>query len=222
MKSKHTNRWQLNIIGVSAIAGLVALLVIGLVEVLLVFRDVGYNPVVESISSLGLRSLGWLQTISFLLGGLLIEVFTIGLYLDIRRNIASQLGVGILVFFGFGLLLIAAFRTQPADVPQTIEGAIHSFTARTIFLLFPLVCFLLAPSLRADHRWRNLFVYNILAGALGAIFVVIWLVLSYRINWFGLYERILVANVTIWLGAMAVQLLRLSLREGWRIVKVES
>ncbi|MFC1934462.1 DUF998 domain-containing protein [Chloroflexota bacterium] len=221
-KSAQTKRWQLNIISVSAIAGLVALLVMGLVEILLVLRDVGYNPVVESISSLGLRSLGWLQTISFLLGGLLIEVFTIGLYLDVRRNITSQLSAGILVFFGFGLLLIAAFKTQPAGAPQSIEGLIHSATARTVFLLFPLVCFLLVPSLRADNRWKNLFVYNIVAGALGAIFVVIWLVFSTRINWFGLYERILFANATIWLGVMAVQLLRLSLREGWRIVKVES
>ncbi len=65
IKSTLAHRWQLNIIGVSAIAGLGALLVMGFVEILLVFRDVGYDPVVESISSLGLRSLGWNPTITF-------------------------------------------------------------------------------------------------------------------------------------------------------------
>ena len=115
----------MNIIGTTAIAGLIAIFVMGVTELLLIFRDVEYNPVIESISSLGLLSLGWVQTISFLIAGLLIEVFTIGLYLNIRHRVTSQISVGILVLFGFGLLLIAAFRTQPTGTPLTVEGMIH-------------------------------------------------------------------------------------------------
>ena len=204
----------MNVIGLTAIAGLIAIFVMGVTELLLIFRDVEYNPVIESISSLGLRSLGWVQTISFLIAGLLIEVFTIGLYLNIRHRVTSQISVGILVLFGFGLLLIAAFRTQPTGAPQTIEGMIHSFTARTIFLLFPIACFLIAPNLKADERWKALFIYTMAAGVLAAVLVIIWITFSSRINWFGLYERLLVANATIWLGVMAIQLLRLSRRKG--------
>lgn len=214
MKSVRTNRWQLNVIGLSAIAGLIAIFVMGVTELLLIFRDVEYNPVIDSISSLGLRSFGWVQTISFLIAGLLIEVFAIGLYLNIRHRVTSQISVGILVLFGFGLLLIAAFRTQPTGTPQTIEGVIHSFTARTIFLLFPIACFLIAPNLKADERWEPFFIYTMAAGVLAAILVIIWIAFSSRINWFGLYERLLVANATIWLGVMATQLWCLSRRIG--------
>ena len=163
--------------------------------------------------------MGWIQAISFLVGGLLIEVFAIGLYLSIRYSIGSRISVGTLVLFGFGLLLIAAFRTQSTESPQTIEGMIHMITARTIFILFPIACFSMATGLKVDQRWKSLFGYTIATGILAAILVVTWIVFSSRINWFGLYERILVANATIWLGVMAFKLFRLSLKQHWRIVE---
>jgi MFS family permease len=158
--------------------------------------------------------MGWLQTIGFLTVGLLVEVFVWGLLFSIRGERGFGFGISLLVCFGFGLLLIGAFRTDPIGGQHTIEGMIHSITSRAVFLIFPIASLLIAHSLRKDSRWRGLFVYTIAMSGLALALVIGWLCLSDELSWFGLYERILVANAVVWVVIMAIRLLRLSLSAG--------
>jgi len=54
----------------------------------------------QSISSLALTSMGWIQTIGFMLIGLMIESFTAGLYLNINRRRGFGFGTALLAFSG--------------------------------------------------------------------------------------------------------------------------
>ena len=153
--------------------------------------------------------MGWLQTISFLAAGLLIEVFVAGLLFSIRRARGFCLGIGLLVCFGFGLLIIGAFREDPAGPTHTIQGTIHTITAATVFSIFPVASLLIAFSLMKDPYWKGLFLHTVVATGL-ALFLVLILLFS-EPSWLGLYERILVANAVIWVEIMAIRLLRLSL-----------
>jgi hypothetical protein len=155
--------------------------------------------------------MGWLQTIGFLAIGLLMEIFVAGLLFNIRRGRVFSFSAGLLVFFGFGLLLIGAFRTDPTGAARTVEGMIHSATASIVFWLFPIAILLLAPSLRNDPRWRGLFLYTITTAAVCVVLMLMRIWLPEELSWFGLYERILVALMVIWVEVMAIQLLRLSL-----------
>ena len=204
---------RLNLFGIVALAGISIPLLMLLAEFVLIYFNPEYNPIIESISALGLKPLGWVQSISFLIIGLLIEVFTFGLYFSVRRGRGFGTSIAILALFGFGLLLIGAFRMQPTGSPPTTEGVIHSITARVIFTLFPIACFLIALSFRVDPHWKALFIYTVVVGAVGSIFIVCWIHFPSQINWFGLYERLLVANAVIWLEVMSANLLRLSLRQ---------
>jgi hypothetical protein len=80
-----------------------------LANIIAAFSAPGYNPIRDSISSLAFTPMGWLHTIAFLAMGLLMEIFVAGLLFGIRGVRGLGLGVGLLVCFGFGLLLIAAF-----------------------------------------------------------------------------------------------------------------
>ena len=211
MKRIESFRQRFNAFGLVALAGFVIPLVMIVTEVLLIYFNVGYDPLIESISALGLKPLGWVQSISFLVIGLLIEVFTIGLYFAVRRKKGFGTGIFILSLCGFGLLLLGSFRTQPIGAPMTFESGLHLFTARTIFILFPISCFLIAFSLKSDANWHSLFVYTIVTGIITFILVLLWIQIS-TIYWFGLYERILVANEVIWLEVMSARLLILSFR----------
>ena len=221
MVTKHIRslRRRLNIFGVVALAGLLVPIVMIMTEGLLIYLNPGYNPMIETISVLGLKPLGWVQSISFLVIGLLIEVFAFGLYFVVRRRKGFGVSIGILALFGFGLLLIGAFRTQPMGSPRTIENIIHIIAARTIFAFFPITCFLIAFSLKSDPNWRVLFIYTIISGSIQTVLVIIW-GLSPTIYWFGLYERLLVANAVIWLEVMSVRLLILSFRGPTLISKI--
>ena len=205
---------RLNIHSSLALAGIVGRIVFVVGDLAASLSTPNYSPVSNSISSLALTPMGWLQTVGFLAMGLLVEVFVHGLLFNIRRARGFHLSIGLAVLFGFGLLLIGAFRTDPTGTPRTIEGIIHLATAYSVFWLFPIAILLLTPSLKGDPNWNNIFVYTIAAGALGLALVMASLRLTDRAGWFGLYERILVANMIIWVEVAAVQLLRLSLRGG--------
>jgi hypothetical protein len=124
--------------------------------------------------------------------------------------------IGLLVFFGFGLLLIGAFRTDPVGRPDTIEGTIHGLTATGAFWLFPIAILVLAPSLKNDPNWKNIFIYTIVAGILALVLVLVLGFIQDDIGWFGLLERLLVANMIIWVEVAAIKLLRLSLNRGMK------
>ena len=210
----------LNVYGILALAGVVGPFVLIVADNIAAFSDPGYNLIRDSISSLALTPMGWIQTIGFLAIGLLVEIFVGGLLFNIRRGRGFAPSIGLLVCFGFGLLLIGAFRTDPVGAPHTIEGTIHSVTATTVFCLFPIAILSLAPSLRNDPNWKDIFVYTVVTSVFALALMIGRLGLPGQLSWSGLYERILVANTVIWVEVMAVRLLRLSLSRERQAEKV--
>jgi hypothetical protein len=210
VKSLYEN---LNIHSALAFAGIAGPLVLIATDVTAAFSNPGYNMVRHSISSLALTSIGWLQTIGFLAIGLLVEIFTAGLLFNIRRARGFHIGIGGLVFMGFGMLIIGAFRTDPIGTPDTVEGTIHSLAAMVVFWLFPIVSLLIAPSLKKDPYWRNIFKYTLVTGVLALALVLLVGFLEDTASWFGLAERILVLNMIVWVEVTAIKLLLLSVRQ---------
>jgi hypothetical protein len=89
--------------GILALAGIVEPLVLVALDIAAAVSEPKYSLIRDSISVLGLTSLGWIQTIGFVVFGLLVEIFTAGLFLNIHRRHLFDLGIGLLTFFGFGL-----------------------------------------------------------------------------------------------------------------------
>jgi hypothetical protein len=205
---------RLNIHSALALAGMAGPLVLIITDFTAAFTSPGYNMARDSISSLALTRLGFLQTIGFLAIGLLVEIFTAGLLFNIKGVRGFRFSIGLLVFFGFALLLIGAFRTDPIGGPDTVEGTIHSLAATGAFWIFPVAILIIAPSLRNDPHWKGISPYTGIAGLLAVAFVITLGVLPDDISWFGLLERILVANMIIWVEVAAIDLLRLSVHRG--------
>lgn len=201
---------RMNVHSGLALAGIAGPVVLIVTDLTASMVNPAYSPVRDSISSLALTRIGWLQTIGFLAIGLLVEIFVAGLLFNIKGVRGFHLSIGILVFFGFALLLIGAFRTDPAGAPDTIDGTIHTIVATGAFWLFPIAVFIIAPSIRHDPRWRSLFPYTIVAGSLGFMFVIMLGIFQDGTSWFGLLERLLVANMIFWVAVVAVRMLRIS------------
>jgi hypothetical protein len=202
----------LSITGILALAGVLGPLVLIAGDFSAAFTSPHYNLFHDSISSLALTRMGWLQTIGFLAIGLLVEIFVAGLLFNIRPRRGFRPSVALLVFFGFGLLMVGAFRTDPVGAAGTIEGTIHGIASKAVFFIFPVAVLLIAASLRSDPRWKRLSIYTVVAGILGFLLIVA-VFLADNTSWFGLFERLLVVNMIVWVEVIAIQLLRLSL--GW-------
>ena len=203
---------RLNINTVPALVGIVGPIVVVVGDIAASLSTPDYSPIRDSISSLALTGIGWLQSICFLAMGLLLEIFIAGLFFNIRRARGFHAGIGLLAFCGFGLMLIAAFRMDHPGTQRTIAGIIHTVASYGLGLLFPIAILLLTPSLKSTPNWRNIFVYTLVAGVL-AFGLIIGALLTEQTGWFGLYERIIVANAIIWVEVVAIHFLRLLLRQ---------
>jgi len=203
---------KLNIHSLLAIAGVVGPLMLTVGDLVAAFSDPKYSLVKNSISSLALTNIGWLQTIGFLALGLLVEIFTTGFMFNVKRYKWFHLGIALFVFFGFSMLLIGAFHTDPVGIERTTEGRIHGYIATTTFTLFPfaILCFL--PSLKRDTKWKNLFSFSRIVVYLGIALLILTRIFQETSGWFGLVERLLVANMIIWIEVSAVRLFVLSLK----------
>ena len=184
--------------GILAWAGIIGPLVLVALDITAAISQPKYSLIKDSISALGLTSLGWIQTIGFVVFGLLVEIFTAGLFLNIRRKHLFDVGIGLLTFFGFGLAMIGLFRTDPIGGLPTWSGRIHVWAAYSVLGLFPVSLAMLLSSIRDDPNWRGLYHYTVVTGVLALGMAVGRLFLPSNINWFGIYERILVGNVIIW------------------------
>ena len=200
---------RLNINGVPALAGIVGPIVVIVGNLATALFAPNYNPVSDFVSSLALTPMGWIQSLSFLVMGLLEVIFVAGLFFNIRRARGFRPGIALLAFGGFVVLLIAAF---PMDQPYwgATAGTIHRAAFYGLALGFPIAILLLTPSLKTTPNWKNIFVYTLAAGIL-ALGLIIGVFLIDTAGWFGLYEMIIVGNMIIWVEVVAVHLLRLSL-----------
>jgi len=203
---------HLNIDTVPALLGIVGPIVVVVGDIVASLSIPGYSSVRDSVSSLALTPIGWLQSICFLAMGLLLEIFVAGLFFNIRRARGFRASIGLLALCGFVLMLIATFHMDAPGGLHTTDGIIHTIASYGLGLLFPVAILSLAPSLKSTPNWRNISVYTLVAGVL-AFALIIGAFFTEQTGWFGLYERIIVANAIIWVEVVAVHLLRLSFRQ---------
>ncbi len=188
---------------------LLFLLVMTLVEAL----EPGYNPVQSTISQLVFGPYGWIQTWLFFVFGVLLIVFVLRLYVAIPKNKMVILGIAFLFFTAIGFFLVGAFPTAPPGVKDPpLYAHIHGVVAKLQTVLFPFICFLVAPGMKADSRWRGFYIYTLATGVIGFILLIPGLMPESE-RWSGLQERILMLNGFIWIEAGASHLLQLGIRE---------
>ena len=201
---------RLNIQGLLALAGVlgpIALLIGNYVPAL---TTPGYNLLRDSISSLALTHLGWVQTIGFLSVGLLVEIYVVALLFSIKPRHGFGFGIVLLTLVGFGILMLASFRTNLPGV-LSFEGSIHGIASKTVFIIFPIAAGLISFSMKHDPRWKHLYLYTVATAVFGIILSVVTATFD-NTNFFGLFERLLVANMVIWVEITAIRVILLSLR----------
>ena len=193
-----------------ALCGATGPLILVAMDLVAALTQPKYSLVHDSISALSLTSVGWIQTTGFMLIGLLIEAFTAGLFLNIKRRRGFGFGIALLAFFGFGMLVLGVFHINAVGAPATFYSRIHITAAYSVLGLFPVALALMFSSIKNDPRWRALFPYTVGAAVFALIVAVGRLFLPAGFSWFGLYERVMVLNAISWLEVFAIGLLRMS------------
>jgi hypothetical membrane protein len=206
---------RLSVNSVPGIVGVVGPIIVIAGDLTASLTTPGYSLVRDSVSSLALTDIGWLQSICFLAMGVLLEIFVCGLFFNLHRARGFYAGVVLLALCGFVLLLIATFHMGHPGAPE-IDGTIHTIASYSLGLLFPIAVLSISPSLKKTPNWKGIFVYTLAAGVLG-FGLILGAILGDQRGWFGLYERIIILNALVWVEVVAIHYLRLFRRQQLRL-----
>jgi hypothetical protein len=183
-----------------------------------------YDPLRHSISTLALGSaFGWIQSLNFLVAGVLTLAFAVGVRRALRLEMRSIWGPALIGLWAAGLIGAGIFTTDPdigypPNTPYPIQvswhGALHNLAAGLGFPALVIACLVFARwyARRGERGWA---VYSAISGVIVLVAVVL---ASYAFPrafpqtegvgaFGGVFQRIAVICGWGWLTALAIQLL---------------
>jgi len=176
-----------------------------------------YNPLRHPVSSLALGNLGWIQAVNFLITGLLLIVFAVGLWRTLQPAFWRSFLVGLV---GIGLIGAGLFVTDPVSgyppgtslmmAEYSTAGRIHDLFSILTFLGLPLTCLMFGfRFLRArKYGWA---VYSAGSGIAMFVFFVLASMGFSQIPGYtdlaGLFQRLSIVSGLGWISLLAFHML---------------
>ena len=146
------------------------------------FTRAGYSQWRHYVSQLATGPGGWVQVTNFVVCGLLVFAFAIGLRKSIKGTRGSVAGPVLLGLFGLDLVAAGIFSTDPAlGYPvgaaqvHTMHGMIHGFAGLGAFVfLLPPAAFVMSRHFNAqgERRWASY------SAGVGALVIVIFIAMT--------------------------------------------
>jgi hypothetical protein len=120
----------------------------------------GYRAWCQMVSELCLGKRGWVQVANFLICGLLLLGFSVGLGQVLPSGPGALWGPILLGLFGLGLILSGLFVGEP----HTPQGMIHVLAGLLVFSSLPLASFVLAWRFASNPAWHGWALYSLVTG----------------------------------------------------------
>src|SRR5919112_3856152 len=166
---------------------------------------IGWNPVTNPAgawpSGLALGSYGFAQVANFVVSGLLLAFFSLGLHLGTKEGHGPPLGPAFLFVAGTAMILMG-FETDPIRRigPRSLHGLIHDAAFVIFVLAFLAALFSLWRRLEADPRWRGHARYTLATGILAVLLLLMP----------GVAYYLLIVTLLAWIEVTAIRLWRSS------------
>jgi len=202
----------------SAWAGILApAIFVGVFTVEGVLRS-GYHPLKMYISALSLGNRGWLQISNFIVLGLLLFIFTLGLSKEFQTGKASRGGIITLYIISVLFFISGPFVMDPKETPadqMSVHGLIHGISGGIVFLLMPIIIFIFLRRFFSDNNWQSFRWWTLILGVIEATGVIIFTYVSKipveqntYINLLGLFQRIALIPFMVWVFIFGIEMLR--------------
>ncbi|GHP01155.1 hypothetical protein KSF_112020 [Reticulibacter mediterranei] len=179
----------------------------------------GYNPIAQEVSDLTAGPLGWVQQVNFLVFGLLVIAFGIGLYRGVRKASPWMVGPALVVWNGIELIIAGLFPRSENVAGHIYDPlGVHMMNGMLFFLSIGIVLVMLSFQLACDERWRNLVIYTRVTGILVFVLNVLNGFFAEATGdplhpWLGLFQRTILAVWFLCLIILALRLWRLGGRD---------
>jgi len=196
----------------AGIAGPIIFAVVALVQNVL-RQD--HSLVEHPISALAAGTSGWVQNVNFLLFGLLMIAYAVGLHMGVRPGRWSVVGFALLVLSGIGLMWGGVFPATDSTGAFDENRVVHIPGFIMTFLGGGIGLIAMSRRMARDPRWKSVATYAL---ATGITMLVLILVGGGLVRppgaplhaWLGLFQWVLLA---VWFPCtiiLALRLLRLA------------
>lgn len=175
-----------------------------------------YNPLRHPVSSLALGDFGWIQVANFVIAGLLLLAFAIGLRRMFRPAFWRPLLVGLvgISLIGAGIFFTDPINGYPPGTPLMLteysdHGRLHDLFGILTFLGLPMTCLVFCFGfVRArKYRWAA---YSAFSGiAMFVFFVLAGMGLSQvpgYSDFAGVFQRLSIISGLGWITLLAIHL----------------
>lgn len=185
------------------------------------FARLNYNPLRHPVSSLALGEFGWIQVTNFIVAGLLMLAFALGLRFALRPQRGSTWGLLLVAIWGIGLLGAGLFPTDPVSgyppgtpgllLNPTAHGALHDQFSLAGFLALTMACFVFGHRFasRGERGWAF---YSMITGFLFPLGIVLSsAAFSQNANlvaFGGLIQRLTITIGWTWITLLAIHALK--------------
>jgi hypothetical protein len=170
----------------------------------------GYDPLYQPGSALSLGDRGWIQIASFLITGLLMVVFAIGVRAVLGTMAGIALGVFGLSLIVSGVFPMDAMRGYPPGTPLgqpaelSLRHQVHDAAGLVVFLALAAACMVVARRLTGASRAYSL------ASGVAVLVLFVWFGASWSEDaaHSGVVQRILIVVGWTWITLLSLRLLR--------------
>lgn len=184
-KDKEKVWQQLRITRVLLACGTVATIMFVLVFLIDGATRSGYDPVYHPVSALSLGERGWIQVMNFILSGLLMTAFAVGMRRAMRSGKGALWGPLWIGLFGVGLVFSGLFDMDPmqnyppgapSGIPSEVSQhhVIHDIWGLVVFLSLPLAILVVSRKFFKSPTNLGWAIYSLLVGLATLILVFIY------------------------------------------------
>jgi hypothetical membrane protein len=173
----------------------------------------GYHTLSMYVSDLSIGKSGWIQITNFIISGILIFIFSLGVAHEFQSGKASKAGPILLSIIGICLIASGPFITDPTVIftnQSSWHGILHGLFGAIVFSLAPISCLIFYRRFRKDPIWRKFSRWTILACTIITIAVVFMKIAEFPstpVNlWAGLIQRIALITYFAWVFTFALVL----------------
>ncbi|WP_201386539.1 DUF998 domain-containing protein [Ktedonobacter sp. SOSP1-85] len=175
----------------------------------------GYNPIAQEVSDLTAGPFGWVQQVNFIVFGLLIIAFAVGLSRGVRAAASWMVGPALVGWNGIELMIAGFFpRSENAAGHIYDPLGVHMMNGMIFFLNIGIVLVVLSLRFARDERWSGLALYTRVSGIALFVMSVLNGYFAEAVGdplhpWLGLFQRMILA---VWFLCLLILALRL-----WRV-----
>ncbi len=148
----------------------------------------GYSGIYSAISDLELLRYGWIQSLNFVIFGIFVFLFGIGLRRELQSGTAAFWLPFLQTLVALGLVISGIFIYNP----------IHTMGAMLSLISLVICFFVFAAKFYHDPRWKGWTLFSIISGVLMMIFLGQFGYAKSHNGPAGIYERLVVLTRLIW------------------------